>query len=394
MSSNLGDTYVRGLVVLHDTAQSTLGSAQSGVQAVNVLLDVVSLGDSTVSNVKVSALVVGTVGARNELLVLSLEGEPRLQVVLLGGSVVESTGNDGNNTVGKAKGLVELLGVGDHVVKGLPRLLGLSDDKLLDLLELVDTEDTPGILSVGTGLTTVTGGESSVRDGEVLLLEPLVGVESGNRLLRGGDKVLVVGGVTVNYLVKLLVELLKLGSLGHHVLEHELGGLERNVSLAGEELETVVDQGLVEEDSPLLEEVTTVTDNLNSTLGLVTVKASENIVVGENVALLNGNTLGGPGTEQLVVVLVVADGNSVVDKVSDGSELLVHLGLLSIGSGLKLLLLGLKLDLLSEKLSGVLLGLCRKSDWKARHWEKCSTFFFNPISFWRALASRPFMVTA
>jgi hypothetical protein len=123
--------------------------------------------------------------ARDELLEFTLVGEPSLEIELLGGGVVESARDDGDDAVWDAEGLVESLGVGDHVLEHLPRLLGLGNAELLDLGELVDTEDTPDILAVSTGLLAEAGGITSVLQGEVLGLEPLVAVEGADGLLGG-----------------------------------------------------------------------------------------------------------------------------------------------------------------------------------------------------------------
>lgn len=101
--------------------------------------------------------------------------------------------------------------------------------------------------------------------------------EKGSRIQTHSNKVLV--GLVTGDLVELLVELGKLGRLGHLVPEHELGSLEGGVLSLGEELEAVVDNGLVEEDTPLLQEVTTVANNLDTTLGVVAIQLPENLVV-------------------------------------------------------------------------------------------------------------------
>jgi hypothetical protein len=56
-----------------------------------------------------SLTVVGTVAARDQLLVLALHREPRLQIVLDGSGVVESTGYDTRDSVRQLKRLVECL---------------------------------------------------------------------------------------------------------------------------------------------------------------------------------------------------------------------------------------------------------------------------------------------
>jgi hypothetical protein len=65
-----------------------------------------------------------------ELLVGSLVREPSLDVVLDGSGVVEGPRYDGDDSVRKAEGLVEALGVGGHGLEHLHRLLGLGDAEL------------------------------------------------------------------------------------------------------------------------------------------------------------------------------------------------------------------------------------------------------------------------
>lgn len=103
------------------------------------------------ADLEVSALVVGAVGARDQLLELSLVGEPSLKIELLGGGVVERAGNDGHDAVGDAERLVKLLRVGNHLVKHLPRLLGIREAELLHLGKFVDAENAPDISAVLEG---------------------------------------------------------------------------------------------------------------------------------------------------------------------------------------------------------------------------------------------------
>lgn len=174
------DTYIFFLVILQNTAQGALGGTQGRVQGVYVGLLQVSRLLDTISDLQSTRLVVKAVGARNKLFVLLLEGEPGFQIVFLGSGVVQCAGNDGHDVVWELQGLVELLGGGHHVLKRLPRILGLGEDKLLNLysvrrlennksgngrphlLKLVNTEDTPCILSVGASLFTVACAVSSI----------------------------------------------------------------------------------------------------------------------------------------------------------------------------------------------------------------------------------------
>lgn len=140
------------------------------------------------------------------------------------------------------------------------------------LLELVDTERSPDITAVTSSLLAEARAVSGVLQGEVLRQQPLVGVVDRDGLLRGRDEVLV--GLSVHNLVKLylnvspyrllfwyldkrkskhthtLVKLLQLGRLGHLILEEEEWRLEGRETLVGQELDAVVDDGLVQEDAP------------------------------------------------------------------------------------------------------------------------------------------------
>lgn len=99
----------------------------------DVLLADIRLRLDPASNLQLARLVVGAVRARHEFFVFSLERKPGFEIVLLGGSVVESARHDGHDPVGELQGLIKLLGDFDHVVKGLPRVLGGRVDELLNL---------------------------------------------------------------------------------------------------------------------------------------------------------------------------------------------------------------------------------------------------------------------
>lgn len=146
-------------------------------------------------------------------------------------------------------------------------------------------------------------------------------MEGGNGLLRSSNKILVVLCVAIDHLVELLVEIFELGSLPHVVLEHELRCLQGGVSPLREELQAVVDQGLVQENTPLPEEIAAVTDNLGTSLGIVSVQPEENLVVGKALLLLDRDTLRSPCALDFVVVFVVADRDRIVDDVSNFANL-------------------------------------------------------------------------
>lgn len=142
-------------------------------------------------------------------------------------------------------------------------------------------------------------------DGEVLLLQPLAVVERGQGLLRSGNEVLVRGLVlALCDLVQFFIELLELGRLGHEVLEHELRGLVGSVSLVEEELQAVVDKGQVEEQTVSGQAVSSVTDNLDTTLRIISIQTGQNLVVRKAIGPFHDSIGRGPGLDDLVVILL------------------------------------------------------------------------------------------
>lgn len=354
------------------------------------------------ADLEVARLVVSAVGARDQLLVGALEGEPGLQIVLLGSSVIQGSRDDRDNTVGETQGLVKLFRVLDHVVKHLPGLLGLSQAELLNLLELVDTENTPGVTASSTGLLAEAGRVAGVLDGQLLLglLEPLVGVEGRDGLLRGGDQVHVL--VVASDLVELLVELGKLGSLGHGLLLHEVRGLELLVLALAQEGKAIVDKSHVELNTGIGQEVAAVGGDLVTTLGIVGTETVEDLVVGvdlgvvlgllatdevgalDNVVVLSFVSKHSSGARKKIVshvfthedvdslrlqlhvqsvdesklqYLVIRDGNRVVNQVADQAQLAVPEKLLGLDIELHSLGLLLGVSTSLDEFSGVFLFL-------------------------------------
>lgn len=241
-------------------------------------------------------------------------------------------------------------------------------------------------------------------DGQVLLLQPLAVVQGRQGLLRGGNEVLVRGLViTLSDLVQFLVELLKLCGLRHQILEHKLRGLVGLVAPVEEELKAVVDQSQIEEKTVSGQAITTVTDNLDTALRIVTVQASQDFVVGETTGSFHGNILGGPCSDDLIVILypgtlqvsmmelvvlvgiaylVVAHGDRLVDVIANRSNFAVTLQFLLGSEVFSLLFTLLNIGLLVHQITRVFLGLfpwCEYVLEMTRGW--LSTFFFFPISF-------------
>ena len=66
----------------------------------------------------------------------------------------------------------------------LPTLFRVGEHKLLNLFKLVDSKDTPSVLTVGPGLFAKASAQTGVFPGELVfyVYEPLAGVERADGL--------------------------------------------------------------------------------------------------------------------------------------------------------------------------------------------------------------------
>lgn len=89
------------------------------------------------------------------------------------------------------------------------------------------------------------------------------------------------------------------------------------ISLVKQELKSVVDERKIKEQSIARQTVSSMSYDLDSSLWVVAIKPVEHFMVGETVSLLDLDVWRCPGAEDGVVVLVLVDGDGVVDVVSD-----------------------------------------------------------------------------
>ena len=88
----------------------------------------------------------------------------------------------------------------------------------LDLVELVNPEQPPGVLSGGAGLAAETGGIAHQGDRERVGLEDLIPVQIGEGHLRGRDEKQVIADR-----VEIFLELGQLAGPGHGGAVHHVG---------------------------------------------------------------------------------------------------------------------------------------------------------------------------
>ena len=94
----------------------------------------------------------------------------------------------------------------NDILKFFPGLLRLAVNKLLDLFELMDAENTPDISTVRACFLSEASRDTSVMLRELSRLNPFLHVHSRNRLFRSSGKVIAVLAIII--LLDNLVEVL------------------------------------------------------------------------------------------------------------------------------------------------------------------------------------------
>mmetsp|Transcript_13240 Transcript_13240/g.25353 ORF Transcript_13240/g.25353 Transcript_13240/m.25353 type:complete len:498 (-) Transcript_13240:8-1501(-) len=311
---------VRSLVVLQHAAQSALRCRERAIQKMDVLLGLLrSLLGLPVPHLQPTALIVRAVAARHQLAIGLGRGEPRLEVVLLGGGVVERARDDVHDAVREPQVLIKRLRVGEHLLLHLPGVVPLArgDAELLHLLELVHAENAERVAPVGANLLAEASGVPGVPLGQVLGRDPRFPQHGAQRLLGGGNQVLVLA--LSRHLVQLLVELLELRALRHALLAHEVGRVHGLVRLCKERAHGVVDERQVQQATLPFEVEAARARHLLPLLELRDVKQPDQVHVVVQRLLRSGLHLAvvAPRLLHAVVVFVVVHGHRVVNKVAD-----------------------------------------------------------------------------
>jgi hypothetical protein len=219
------DNSLGSLVGLQQTANTSTGSTESGVQNMTVsspsrqVLLYASL--ATASDADSTCLIIRTIAATDQFTVGSLPGEPSFQIILFDGRIVEFATDQTDDTVSESQGFVEFLSSFQHFL--LFRLgffeIVLGQTELFNLFKLMDSEDSANILSRRTSLFTEAGRNTGVSNRQGALLDPFVLVVGTNGLFGGGNQILSgtsiwIIGLTRDF-VELFVKIIQLRNAGH-----------------------------------------------------------------------------------------------------------------------------------------------------------------------------------
>ena len=141
-----------------------------------------------VADVEPPRLVVGAVGRAGHLAVLAVlaaAGHPGLEVELAIGRAAQVARADVEHAVGDSQRLEDLLLDGQHLGVHRARGLGRAEREHLDLGELVDPVQPPAGPARRAGLGAEAVRQPDVLDGQLALVQHLVGVHAAQGDLGG-----------------------------------------------------------------------------------------------------------------------------------------------------------------------------------------------------------------
>lgn len=205
--------------------------------------------------VKTSGLKVQTIRTRDQFSISIIPREPSLQVIFHSSCVIKSTTDNRNHSIRQFKGLVKFFSNSDHLMEFVPTLRWISNAKLLNFLELMNSENSPSIFSMSSSLFSKTSRKTTKSLRQLLLLQNFISKKGRNRLFRSSNEIKVFDIVLISVLssrdfVQLLVEVLQLTGLSHNLLLHKERCLQRSIFSLHQKLQSVVNKSHVQNSPP------------------------------------------------------------------------------------------------------------------------------------------------
>ena len=179
-----------------------------------------------VTDVEAAGLIGGAVARTGELAVGVLRRHPRFNVELASRAGSEIPGRDVDNAIAEAEGLEHALLHRNQAIVLCFGVLGEHVGEHFQFVELVHTDDPPGVFAARPGLAAVAGRPAGVAERTIGQIEDLVFVVAGERNLARAGEVKLVGWQVVD-LVGVLAE--KPGAV-HDLRPHQRRRDERRES--------------------------------------------------------------------------------------------------------------------------------------------------------------------
>ncbi len=214
-----------------------------------------------------------------------------------------------------------------------PRVFGLAKDKLLDFFELMDSENTPVVFSMGSSFLSETGGDATVLNWKVGLFDPFTSVHGRDGLLRSGDQVGIVALFPCLIFfapfdfVKVFFKVTQLASFFHYLLFHKVWRLDHIVSSFHEEVNSEVDESVVEKDTVTFQEITSVACDLLTSFWVITSDGFQNFMMVVTTSFISDLDVRNfaPCFNNQVVVFVVVNRDGIMNDVTDFVDFSIEL---------------------------------------------------------------------
>ena len=189
----------------------------------------------------------------------------------------------------------------------------------------MNSEDTPGILAMGSSFFSEAWWATSVLDWEIELFDPLPTMHGWDGLFWSSDQIVVFVFSVAWNLIKLVIEIAELACFGHDFFFHEERRLNEIIASLIQEIDSVVYQSIVEKNSHSLKEVSSVANDFLSSFGIITSQSLQNFMMVEASSLISNFNVRffSPSPNDLILVFIVADGNWIMDNISDWVDKLI-----------------------------------------------------------------------
>mmetsp|Transcript_7346 Transcript_7346/g.10780 ORF Transcript_7346/g.10780 Transcript_7346/m.10780 type:complete len:250 (+) Transcript_7346:348-1097(+) len=246
-------------MIFQNTTNTTSRSTKRGVEHVDIScllgrsIRVLHLLTTTGSNT--TCLKVCTIGTRHKFPIRLLTGEPSFQIILFDSSIIQFTTDDTNNTISNSKRIIKFLGSCQHAF-----LFGLREfkvihgqTKLFNLFKLMNTKDTTNVLSRRPRFLSETGRNTSISQGKLLLFDPFSFMIGTQGLFGSGNQILFRHSIGIirltSHFVQLFIKVFQLSNTRHDILIHKEGWLYNIISTFAQKGDTIIDNGLIEQDT-------------------------------------------------------------------------------------------------------------------------------------------------
>src|SRR5947209_16108264 len=288
------------LVNFHQGQHDTRRSKGSVVERVNKLHLAFFVA---VAYIDTAGLPVVKVRAGMCLTVSIFAWQPAFQVVHAHLAIAHISCADIDHTIGQLQGLHQLFRIGYQRFVPAHRfcMVGLADDVLFYLIELVNTKQAACILTVGASLAAEAGAEGNKEHGHVLDLQYFILEHAGDRDFAGADEkgVIVLDGVDLvaSFGELPVTDKAELTRHGRHD--------ERGKSFLDHAIHGKIHQGQFKPRRVVLEDVAACSRDLDATLDIYHVEFLHERVVVARLKAERWNLA--PVSYRNVVTLVLAD---------------------------------------------------------------------------------------